>query len=73
MEQGNGSRVHDQTEVTMAQTHKRGSGSDRSPKPGRVGGDAARKAQRWSGGSKGSKGAVTRADKRNENSTSKGR
>jgi hypothetical protein len=35
------------------------------------GGDHVRKAQQWGGGSKGSKGAVTGADKRNPNSSAK--
>ncbi len=35
------------------------------------GGDQARKAQQWGGGSKGSKGPVTSADKRNQNSSAK--
>ena len=50
---------------------KRASGSDKSPRPDQVGGDHVRKAQEWSGGSKASKGAVTPADKRNQNSSSK--
>ena len=49
---------------------KRGSGSDKSTEP-RKGGDSARKAQEWGGGSKGAKGAVTRSDKRNRNSSAK--
>jgi len=50
---------------------KRASGSDKSVPPARRGGDQAREAQQWSGGSKASKGPVTSADRRNENSTSK--
>jgi len=50
---------------------KRASGSDKSQLPKRKGGDQARKAQEWGGGSKGSKGPVTRADKQNENSSAK--
>jgi hypothetical protein len=49
---------------------KRASGSDKSKQP-RQGGDAARKAQEWGGGSKGSKGPVTAADRANENSSAK--
>jgi hypothetical protein len=39
--------------------------------PQHRGGDAARKAQRWGGGNKASKGPLTRADKQNENSSAK--
>jgi hypothetical protein len=39
--------------------------------PRHEGGDGIRKAQQWGGGSKGSKGAVTSADKRNQNSSAK--
>jgi hypothetical protein len=39
--------------------------------PDHEGGDAIRKAQQWSGGSKGSKGGVTKDDKRNENASAK--
>jgi hypothetical protein len=64
------------TEAKMAESKdisgKPASGSDKSAKP-KQGGDAARKAQEWGGGSKASKGAVTKADKRNENSSAKGR
>jgi hypothetical protein len=49
---------------------KRASGSDKKKAPDK-GGDAARKAQEWGGGSKGSKGPVTAADRRNENSSAK--
>jgi hypothetical protein len=51
---------------------KPASGSDKSKEP-KQGGDSARKAQEWGGGSKGSKGPVTSADKNNENSSAKGR
>jgi hypothetical protein len=37
--------------------------------PAHRGGDAARKAQRWGGGNKAAKGSVSRADRRNENSS----
>lgn len=50
---------------------KRASGSDKSTAP-KQGGDSARKAQEWGGGSKGSKGPVTAPDKNNENSSAKG-
>jgi len=46
------------------------SGSDKSTGPAK-GGDHIRKAQEWGGGSKGSKGGVTRADRQNENSSAK--
>lgn len=49
---------------------KRASGSDKS-KELKKGGDAARKAQEWGGGSKGAKGPVTGADRRNENSSAR--
>jgi hypothetical protein len=49
---------------------KRASGSDKSKEP-QKGGDAARKAQEWGGGSKGAKGPVTAADRRNENSSAR--
>jgi hypothetical protein len=52
-------------------TGKRGSGGDKAKSPDHQGGDAIRKAQQWSGGSKGSKGGVTRGDRRNPNSSSK--
>lgn len=47
------------------------SGTTHKNEPGTVGGDHVRKAQEWGGGSKGSKGAVTKEDKRNENSSAK--
>ena len=47
---------------------KRASGSDKSTEP-QGGGDHVRKAEEWGGGSKGSKGAVTDADRANENSS----
>jgi hypothetical protein len=50
---------------------KRAGGSDKAPPPQHRGGDQAREAQAWSGGSKGSKGPVTPADKHNENSSAK--
>ena len=52
-------------------SNKRASGSDRSPPPSHQGGDQARKAQQWSGGSKAAKGPITEADRRNANSTAK--
>jgi hypothetical protein len=35
------------------------------------GGDHIRKAQKWGGGNKAGKGAITRADRRNQNSSAK--
>jgi hypothetical protein len=49
---------------------KRASGSDKSTEP-RGGGDHVNKAKEWGGGSKGSKGAVTDADRANENSSAR--
>jgi hypothetical protein len=49
---------------------KPASGSDKSTGPAE-GGDHIRKSQEWGGGSKGSKGAVTKADKQNENSSAR--
>ena len=49
---------------------KRASGSDKSAEP-RQGGDHVRKAKEWGGGSKGSKGPVTDADRANENSSAR--
>jgi len=39
--------------------------------PKHVGGDHARKAQEWGGGTKAAKGSVTKSDKHNENSSAK--
>lgn len=50
---------------------KRASGSDKGASPDHVGGDQIRQAQEWGGGSKGSKGPITHADKRNPNSSAK--
>lgn len=47
------------------------SGTASASRPDHVGGDQARKAQEWGGGSKASKGSVSRSDKRNENSSAK--
>ena len=49
---------------------ERGFGSDENKAPDK-GGDQARKAQEWAGGSKASKGPVTRADKANDNSSAR--
>ncbi len=50
---------------------KPANGSDKAQRPEREGGDQVRKAQEWGGGSKASKGPVTQADRRNENSSAK--
>ena len=49
---------------------KPASGSDKKTEPDQ-GGDHIRKAQEWGGGSKGSKGPVTAADRANEQSSAK--
>ena len=56
----------------MAQmaSSKPASGSSKKKEPDR-GGDQARKAQEWGGGSKGSKGPVTQADRDNQQSSAK--
>ena len=59
------------TERKRRMSEKPASGSDKSTPPDHSGGDQARKAQQWSGGSKASKGPVTQADKRNQNSSAK--
>ena len=56
--------------MTQETSTKPASGSSKKPQPDQ-GGEAARKAQEWGGGSKGSKGPVTAADKRNEQSSAK--
>jgi hypothetical protein len=48
-----------------------GKGSTKGDATRHEGGDHVRKAQEWGGGSKGSKGPVTSADKRNQNSGAK--
>ncbi|WP_254023076.1 hypothetical protein [Mesorhizobium ventifaucium] len=47
---------------------KRASGSDKAKQPAK-GGAQARNAQEWGGGSKASKGKITRADRENPNSS----
>lgn len=56
--------------MTQAVSNKPAGGSDKKPEPGQ-GGDHIRKAQEWGGGSKGSKGPVTAADRANEQSSAK--
>jgi hypothetical protein len=65
----------DRMEMTMANSseHARSKGKTPNTKgdaPQHQGGDA-RKAQKWGGGNKAGKGPITRADKRNENSSAK--
>jgi hypothetical protein len=57
--------------IMVKRSSKRGSGSDKAKSPSHEGGDAIRKAQQWSGGSKGSKGGVTKRDRRNPNASAK--
>ena len=56
----------------MKKTDYRGAagGSDKRTKPAR-GGDAVQRTREWGGGSKGSKGPVTAADRANDNSSAK--
>jgi len=54
------------------ETSKAASGSARESAPSKKGGSQARKAQEWGGGSKGSKGAITKEDRQNPNSSQKG-
>ena len=49
---------------------KPASGSDKRKEP-KGGGDPLQQAQQWGGGSKGSKGEVTPADRANEQSSAK--
>jgi hypothetical protein len=52
-------------------SNKPASGSDKSARPDQRGGNPVQNAEKWSGGSKASKGPITQADKRNENSSAK--
>jgi hypothetical protein len=54
-----------QTKGESASPHTKGNA------PSRRGGDQARKAQQWGGGNKAGKGPLTRADRRNENSSAR--
>ena len=56
---------------TDQKSGKADSGTAKTNKPGHVGGDHARKAQEWGGGSKGSKGPITKEDKQNPNSSAR--
>jgi hypothetical protein len=55
----------------MQRSGKPAGGSQKGTRPRHAGGGHIRKAQAWGGGSKAAKGAVTRADKRNQNSSAK--
>jgi hypothetical protein len=59
------SRKRAQSKGRSASPHTKGNA------PRHRGGDHARKAQRWGGGNKAGKGPLTRADRRNENSSAK--
>ena len=56
--------------MTRKISSKPASGSSKKTQPDQ-GGDGARKAQEWGGGSKGAKGPVAAADKHNEQSSAK--
>ncbi|MDX0853500.1 hypothetical protein CN186_22555 [Sinorhizobium medicae] len=58
-------------EKTDRAKNKGESGTAKKKQPGHVGGDEARKAQEWGGGSKASKGGVSDGDKRNPKSSAK--
>ncbi len=47
------------------------SGTSKGSSPEHQGGDQARKAQEWGGGSKAAKGPITKSDRRNPNSSQK--
>ncbi|PVE20788.1 hypothetical protein DC522_30265 [Microvirga sp. KLBC 81] len=47
------------------------SGSPKAHSPGRKGGNPVQNAEKWGGGSKGSKGPTTSTDKHNPNSSAK--
>jgi len=57
--------------MAPSRSGKRGSGSDKARSPDHEGGGAVRNAQKWPGGSKASKGGITKRDKRNENASAK--
>lgn len=50
---------------------KRAGGSDKDKRPDEKGGSSVQNAQKWGGGTKASKGGVTKADRQNENSSAK--
>jgi hypothetical protein len=47
------------------------SGSSNAHRPGNKGGNAVQNVEKWGGGSKGSKGPTTPADRHNPNSSAK--
>jgi hypothetical protein len=56
--------------MTQQVSSKPASGSSKKTQPD-GGGDAVQNAQKWGGGSKGSKGPVTSADRNNQQSSAK--
>ena len=56
--------------TTRPVSGKKASGSDKAELPSRKGGDA-RNAQEWGGGSKASKGPITKGDRQNPNSSAR--
>jgi len=67
---GLGPKEDRMTEASERIPGKRAGGSDKNEKPAK-GGDHIRQARQWGGGSKASKGGITPADRRNENSSAK--
>jgi hypothetical protein len=60
----------------MSENRERNKGESASPHtkgnaPQHRGGDHVRKAQEWGGGNKAAKGPITKADRKNENSSAK--
>ena len=55
----------------MAETKDRKADSSSKSTEPQKGGDSVRKAQEWGGGSKGSKGPVTAADRANDQSSAR--
>lgn len=53
------------------ESRKATSGSVKGSAPSEKGGSQTRKAQEWGGGSKGSKGDISKEDRRNPNSSQK--
>jgi hypothetical protein len=51
--------------------NKRESPHTKGTAPRHQGGDHIRKAQQWAGGNKAAKGSITKADRKNENSSAK--
>ncbi|NRP71311.1 hypothetical protein ILFOPFJJ_02196 [Ensifer psoraleae] len=62
---------HEMANKSDRPKNKGESGTAKKNQPGHVGGDHARKAQQWGGGSKASKGSVSESDKHNPNSIAK--